>query len=417
MSIREVRLPDIGEGVTEAEIVEWQVAEGDVVEEDQIIGSVMTDKAAVEIPSPVGGVIVSLGGEIGEVLAVGALLARIDADESVRDGASGVDESVTDEASGADAAVDQAQVDGEDGDDDRMDEPVGHETDAKVLAAPAVRRRARDRSVRLHDVPASGEGGRVTHADLDRYLFDARLNATSAALPTETVEEVRVLGLRRQIARQMELASRRIPHFSYIEEIDATELEALRRSLASSIGKEAGKLSPLPFIVMAIVRSLDMFPGMNAHHDDDAGIVQRHGARHVGIATQTSAGLMVPVVHHAERLDIRELAAEIGRLVEAARDGHITREELTGSTITVTSLGALGGVASTPIINYPEVAIIGVNRIALRPVCRGEQIVTRQMMNLSSSFDHRVVDGHEAARFVQCIRGYIECPATLFLSD
>jgi 2-oxoisovalerate dehydrogenase E2 component (dihydrolipoyl transacylase) len=287
----------------------------------------------------------------------------------------------------------------------------------KALAAPAVRWRARERGVALSEVKASGTQGRITHSDLDNYLLDTSVNITRSAQRAETVDEVPVVGMRRQIARQMELASRRIPHFSYIEELDVTELESLRHTLAETASEDNANMSPLPFVVMAIVRSLENFPAMNAHYDDEAGIVRVHSGRHVGIATHTEKGLMVPVVRHAERLSIYELAAEISRLALAARSGRITREELEGGTITVTSLGALGGLASTPIINHPEVAIVGVNRIVTRVVCCDEQIVKRQMMNLSSSFDHRVVDGHDAAHFIQRVRTYIECPATLFIRN
>lgn len=471
MNTRDVSLPDIGEGVTEAEIVEWHVGVGDRVVEDQIIGAVMTDKAAVDIPSPVAGVIVSLGGEVGDVLAVGAALARIDVGEerpAVIEGPDGKEGRADGGASGGAEAMREAEVkddatgetgtEGEGsapgkagtesegrttgeggveggsgaeggssatGESDEGIEGVGSgghdgvgegsrsEPHRKALAAPAVRRRARELGIALHDVPGSGADGRITHADLDRHLLDGSAVATGSSSRVDTVEKIRVVGLRRRIARQMEIASRRIPHFSYIEELDVTELEALRRTLADD--GERPPLSPLPFIVMAVVRSLEAFPGMNARYDDEAGVVHRHGGRHVGIATQTANGLMVPVVRHAESLDIHALAAEIGRLAEACRGGRITRKELEGGTITVTSLGALGGLASTPIINHPEVAIIGVNRIVGRAVCRGERIVQRRMMNLSSSFDHRVIDGHDAARFVRRIRACLECPATLFM--
>jgi len=412
LSIREVCLSDIGEGVIEAEIIEWHVAVGDTVEEDQIVGALMTDKVAVDIPSPFGGIITALGGEVGDVVAVGAVLARID-DVTGNNKETG-------NACESSGQIDEIQ----DRNKTLQIDSVTHPTEAKVLvmASPAVRRRALERGISLHDVPSSEKGSRVTHADLDRFLFDSTSGISGPKAPiselsNNKVNEIRVIGLRRHIAQHMELASRRIPHFSYIEEIDVTELESLRHALASSDNgsENPALLSPLPFIIQAIVRALDEFPGMNAQYDDDAGILKRFSSRHVGVATHAPEGLMVPVIKNAERLDIHGLAAEIRQLAKRTREGLVTREELTGSTITVTSLGALGGLATTPIINHPEVAIIGVNRIGKRPVCYAESIVTRQMMNLSSSFDHRVVDGHEAADFIQCIRRFIEHPATLFL--
>jgi 2-oxoisovalerate dehydrogenase E2 component (dihydrolipoyl transacylase) len=414
MSTRNIRVPDIGEGVTEAEIVEWQVAVGDVVAEDQILGAVMTDKASVDIPSPVAGLIVSLGGEIGDVLAVGAELVQMDVSDQDKhvddsDGSGDIDSGLTDTKNEI-TTVSPHDINVVVLDDEQ------HTT---ALAAPAVRWRARERGVALHDVKASGAQGRVTHTDLDNYLLDvdARVSATRSAKRVDTVDEVSVVGMRRQIARHMELASRRIPHFSYIEELDVTELESLRHTLTEKTSNDNAKLTPLPFIVMAIVRSLQRFPALNARYDDDVGIVRVHSAQHVGIAMHTEKGLMVPVVRHAQCFGIHELATEISRLALASRNGRIARAELEGGTITVTSLGALGGLASVPIINHPEVAIVGVNRIVTRAVCRDNQIVKRQMMNLSSSFDHRVVDGHDAARFIQRVRTYIECPATLFIRD
>lgn len=463
MKSRAIKLPDIGEGVTEAEIVEWHVAIGDQIAEDQSIGTVVTDKAAVEIPSPSSGTVVALCGQIGDVLAVGAELCRIEpigenavagkdglleARSPKKSGSSAGDEQTPDErasrrrvpldqarqASSVDPVVsvsddvalgapnDSALMASDDVDSVRS-EPVT-EPRRKARAAPAVRQRARERCVALQAVPGTGPEGRVTHEDLDRYLAaSASHGASTAARPdgSDKVEEISIVGLRRQIARHMQLSSRSIPHFSYIEELDVTVLEALRaapggRGDSSNRGHAIG-LSPLPFIVMAIVRALDEFPDMNARYDDEAEIVSRHAARHVGIATRTDAGLVVPVIRHAEALDIRALAAEIARLAEAARSGRATREELTGGTITVSSLGALGGIVSTPIINHPEVAIVGVNRIVERPACHEGRIEVRRMMNLSASFDHRVVDGHDAARFVQRIRAYLEHPGVLLVPD
>jgi 2-oxoisovalerate dehydrogenase E2 component (dihydrolipoyl transacylase) len=226
-----------------------------------------------------------------------------------------------------------------------------------------------------------------------------------------------VIGLRRRIALQMQEAKRRIPHFSYVEECDVTEVEALRATLNAREGATRGHLTLLPLLVRALVLALREFPQINARFDDEAGVLTRHGAVHLGVATQTPHGLLVPVLRHAEALDLWSIAAEVARLAESARAGHSTRAELSGSTITVTSLGPLGGIVTTPIINRPEVAIVGVNRIVERPVVRGGQVVVRRTMNLSSSFDHRVIDGSDAAAFVQAARARLEQPALLFVPD
>jgi 2-oxoisovalerate dehydrogenase E2 component (dihydrolipoyl transacylase) len=288
----------------------------------------------------------------------------------------------------------------------------------KPLASPAVRQRAYELGVPLQFVPGTGPGGRVSHADLDAFAAAGGLNATlrhATAQRRRDVEEIRIIGLRRRIAERMQESKRRIPHYSYVEEVDVTALEDLRAGLNARHGSTRPRLTVLPFLARAIVQAVPRFPVVNALFDDEAGIVRRHGAAHVGIATQTPQGLVVPVLRHAETLDLWETAAEISRLSTAAREGKATRDELTGSTITITSLGALGGIVATPVINYPEVAIIGVNRIAERPVVREGQIVIRKMMNLSSSFDHRVVDGWDAAEFIQALKLLLEQPATLFI--
>jgi 2-oxoisovalerate dehydrogenase E2 component (dihydrolipoyl transacylase) len=282
-----------------------------------------------------------------------------------------------------------------------------------MLAAPAVRRRARELNVDLQDVPATGNG-RITHEDLDRHMA-TRSGAQLATAPRAGVEDIKIIGLRRRIAEKMQESKRHIPHITYVEELDLTELEALRLHLNAAGGAGRPKLSLLPFFVRAMVRALPEFPQINARYDDEAGILHRHAAVHIGIATQTPNGLLVPVVRHAETRDLWACAAEITRIATAAREGKATREELSGSTITLTSLGALGGVSTTPIINHPEVAIVGPNRLVERPVVRQGQIAIRRMMNLSSSFDHRIVDGHDAARFVQRLKGLLEHPATLFM--
>ena len=383
------KLPDVGEGIAEAEISQWHVAVGDRIEEDQPLVDVTTDKAIVEIPAPASGTVVSINGAAGEKVAVGAELVVI--------------ETAANEAPAARTQSPQPTA--------AVPAPRSAK-DSQALASPAVRQRARQLGVELHLVRGSGPDGRVTHADLDAH---AGRPSHKEIVHKESVEEHRVVGIRRKIAERMQEAKRRIPHFSYIEEIDVTALEALRAQLNEEHAGKRPKLTPLPFLMRALVRALPAHPEINARFDDEKGIVQRHAAVHIGIATQTPHGLMVPVVRHAEARDLWDCAAEAQRLAAAARDGKATRDELSGSTITITSLGALGGVASTPIINHPEVAIVGVNRIVERPVVRGGQVVARRMMNLSSSFDHRVVDGWKAAEFIQALKGLLEQPAKLFL--
>jgi 2-oxoisovalerate dehydrogenase E2 component (dihydrolipoyl transacylase) len=400
MSVHVIKMPDIGEGIAEAELVAWHVKPGDSVAPDQALADVMTDKATVEIPSPVAGKVLALGGDVGQMLAVGTELVRIDTDGEKH------------EAPRPAAVQQKKEV-------QKVERPAKAE---KPIASPSVRRRAWELGVELKEVRPSGLGGRVMHADLDAHVAAGGASArpSQARAPREIARKtqdqaVPVIGVRRRIAQRMQEAARRIPHFTYVEEVDVTELEALRARLNGAKRAERPRLTLLPFLVRAIVAAVREFPNVNARFDDEAGVVTRHGAVHVGIATQTEVGLMVPVLRHAEAADLWASAAEIARLAEAARSGKATRAELSGSTITVTSLGALGGIASTPIINYPEVAIVGVNRIVERPVMRAGAVVPRQMMNLSSSFDHRVVDGMDGARFVQALRGYLESPATLFV--
>jgi 2-oxoisovalerate dehydrogenase E2 component (dihydrolipoyl transacylase) len=389
------KLPDVGEGTAEAELSKWHVAPGDRVEEDQALVDVTTDKAIVEIPSPVSGTVVSVHGAVGEKVAVGSELVVIETEA---------------------AAVEKpARAEPE-----RKPAPVEKVESAKALASPAVRQRARQLGMDLQVVKGSGPSGRVTHADLDTQLVAAGARGAAplrAPKPVEedAVEEIRIVGIRRKIAERMQEASRRIAHFSYVEEVDVTALEELRRELNAEHAGARAKLTPLAFIMRAIVRAVAAYPEINARFDDEKGILQRHRAVHIGIATQTPNGLLVPVVRHAEARDLWDCAAEAARLAAAAREGKATRGELSGSTVTVTSLGALGGIASTPVINYPEVAIVGVNRIAERPVVREGAIAVRKMMNLSSSFDHRVIDGWHAAAFVQKLKSLLEQPAKLFL--
>jgi 2-oxoisovalerate dehydrogenase E2 component (dihydrolipoyl transacylase) len=415
---RIIKLPDIGEGTTEAEIVAWLVKVGDIVTEDELLAEVMTDKATVEIPSPVGGKIVALNGKPGEKLAVGSdlVVLEVDGADAPTTPAPSLAPSPHPPSAAPPKPVSRPAGEGS----SRAPRPSGL-SGHKPLASPAVRQRAWDLGIELQFIPGSGPGGRITHEDLDAYAASggaprpgrARSSAPGLA-KRDGVEDVPVTGLRRAIAEHLEASARHIPHFAYVEEVDVTALEELRAHL-NETRAERGHLTLLPFLIRAIVNSIVDHPQVNARYDDEARILHRHNAAHVGVATQTPAGLMVPVVRHAEALDLWQTAAEIARLAEAARSAKATREELTGSTITVTSLGALGGIAATPVINHPEVAIVGVNKIVERPVVKAGQIVARRMMNLSSSFDHRIVDGWEAAAFIAQVKGYLEQPATLFL--
>jgi 2-oxoisovalerate dehydrogenase E2 component (dihydrolipoyl transacylase) len=429
-----VRLPDIGEGTVEAELVAWHVKVGDSIKEEQHFADVMTEKATVELPSPAAGRVISLTGVPGSKIAVGSELMVL---EVARTGnveapaAHPVAEARAPEPAVArpDAVPAKARLAPTPspafaaGDADAGSLRPGFATRTpgeKPVASPAVRRRALELGVKLQFVGGSGPGGRITHDDLDQYVASGgamtmRGWVRPALARKDGVEKIKVIGLRRRIAEKMQEAKRRIPHFSYIEEVDVTALEDLRTHLNATKSKEQPKLTLLPFLMRAMVRSLVPFPQINARFDDDAGVVHRHEGVHMGIATQTPTGLVVAVVRHAEALDIWDAATEVARLAIAAREGKATRDELSGSTITITSLGTLGGVATTPVINHPEVAIVGVNKISERPMVRAGQIVVRKMMNLSSSFDHRVVDGVDAAEFVQHVRGFLEQPATLFM--
>ncbi len=418
-----IKVPDIGEGIAEVELVAWHVKVGDTVREDQGLADVMTDKAAVEVPSPVAGKVISLGGEIGKMIAVGAELIRLEVEGAgnVKAGASAAPARQAPAAASPQPAPEPAatQAAATQTTPPRATQAPMRAPGEKPIASPAVRRRAWELGIELQYVHGSGPAGRIVHEDLDVYLASrgqpAQRQGSTAYAQRDGEEAIPVIGLRRKIAQKMQESKRRIPHFTYVEEVDVTELEALRSHLNVRYATERGKLTLLPFIVRAVVLAVRDFPQMNARFDDDAGVVTRSGAVHLGIATQTEPGLMVPVLRHAETFDLWATAAEIAALAEAARSGKGTREQLSGSTITVTSLGALGGIVSTPVINHPEVAIVGVNRIALRPMISGGAVVARQMMNLSSSFDHRVVDGMHAAQFVQAIRALLEAPAMLFL--
>ncbi|MBQ5949191.1 dihydrolipoamide acetyltransferase family protein [Massilia sp. ST3] len=443
MGIHVIKMPDLGEGIAEVEVVAWHVNPGDDVKEDQVLADVMTDKATVEIPSPVHGKVTSLGGVVGQSLAVGAELIRLEVEgagnvsaekarqEPVKSAAAEAPaEEVAEpqlEAAAASAAPARAPAPAPQKPAPKaparqapMPAPAMRAEGDKPLAPPAVRQRAWDMGIELQFVAGSGPAGRITHADLDAYIAGRRQGAVTGRGDNRYAQlhgehATPIIGLRRKIAEKMQEAKRHIPHFTYVEEIDVTELELLRAQLNARYGAERGKLTLLPLLMRAVVLAIRAFPQMNARFDDEANILTQYDPVHLGIATQTDTGLMVPVVRHAEARDPWSSAAELLRLAEAARNAKATREELTGSTITITSLGPLGGIVTTPVINRPEVAIVGVNRIVDRPVVLNGAMVARKMMNLSSSFDHRVIDGMVAAQFVQTIRGYLESPATLFV--
>ena len=422
MGTHVIKMPDIGEGIAEVELSVWHVKVGDMVVEDQVLADVMTDKAMVDIPSPVHGKDIALGGQPGEVMAVGSVLISIEVE-----GAGNVKESAQP------APVKEAPVAAPKVEPVVASKPVAaaapkaavcqgpmvaREADERPLASPAVRKHALDLGIQLRLVRGTGPAGRVLHEDLDAYLAQGQSNASSisSAYTQRTDEEqIPVIGMRRKIAQRMQDATQRAAHFSYVEEIDVTAVEELRAHLNEKHGATRGKLTLLPFLVRAMVVALRDFPQINARYDDEAQVITRLGAVHVGIATQADIGLMVPVVRHAEARSLWDSASEIARLATAARNGKASRDELSGSTITLTSLGALGGIVSTPVLNLPEVAIVGVNKIVERPMVIKGQVVIRKMMNLSSSFDHRVVDGMDAALFIQAIRGLLEQPATLFV--
>jgi len=431
------KLPDVGEGTAEAELVGWHVKVGDTVEEDQILADIMTDKATVEITSPINGVVVALHGEAGQQIAVGGPLVSFKVEgagnvasspfplDGGRAGDGGEAASKSSAAVKTPAVITPTQPSPIKGEGSHRPVPAmtGRQLGERALASPAVRNRARDLGIDLVFVPGSGPAGRIEHADLDAYVARGGSlpvatggTAASTYARAEGATEVKIIGLRRKIAEKMAESVRRIPHITYVEEIDMTAVEELRAHLNATKAKDQPKLNVLPFIARAIVVALRDQPQINATYDDEAGVLTQHAPVHLGIAAQTPNGLMVPVVRHAEALDPYATALEIARVSGAAKDGSAKREELSGSTITITSLGTLGGVVHTPIINHPEVAIVGPNKIAERVVVKDGQMVVRKMMNLSSSFDHRIVDGHDAAVFVQRIKGLLEHPATLWMN-
>lgn len=424
----EFKLPDIGEGVVEGEIVEWMVAVGDTVKEDDPILSVMTDKATVEIPAPCDGTVASIVGEAGDILPVGGVCIVFDVDgegnaseasEPVAEKSAPVEEKapVQEKTAPAPPAPELPPVATA-----PAASPVARAAGTKALASPAVRQRARAANIDLQLVAGSGPAGRISHADLDRHIAGGAAAATPsmpmggvAKVARNGTEDIKVIGLRRKIADGMMSSYSTIPHFSYFEEVDVTELEALRQHLNATRPEGAPKLTYLPFIMQALVKALAQRPECNALYDDDAGVVTRHQAINLGIATQTDRGLYVPVVKHVEAMDIWQSAAEMMRVTQATRDGKAGVDDLTGSTFTITSLGRLGGLGATPIINKPEVGILGVHNAKDRAVVHNGQVVVRRIMNLSSSWDHRVVDGHDGASLVQLVKSYLEHPATIFM--
>src|SRR5687768_1272682 len=453
-----IKMPDIGEGIAEVELVHWYVKPGDVVAEEQVLADVMTEKANVEIPSHVAGKVVSLTGKPGDVIAVGSEIIRLEVEGkgNVSDSSSRPLQRSDGPGSNDSSSRPLQRSDGPGSNSPPVPpkpeprpepkphpkpEPKPHPTPEphphpsgplrvvssahdRPLAAPAVRRRAKELGIELAVIRGSGPDGRVTQEDLDAHSagrgaslrFSVPAGGTLApGTQRHDEESVPVIGLRRKIAEKMQESKRRIPHFTYVEEVDVTDLEALRAQLNKKWRSERGHLTLLPFLMRAIVRTVPEYSEINARYDDDGGTLTKHGAVHIGIATQTPGGLMVPVVRNAEARDLWSCAAEVARLAETARTGKAPREELSGSTLTITSLGPLGGIVTTPVINYPEVAIVGVNKVVERPWVREGAIVIRQIMNLSSSFDHRIVDGLRAAMFVQGLRACLESPATMFI--
>lgn len=420
MGTHVIKMPDIGEGIAEVELSVWHVKVGDMVVEDQVLADVMTDKAMVDIPSPVHGRVIALGGEPGEVMAVGSELIRIEVEGAgnLKESAQPAPVATAQAPKPAPVATPEPVLEKTAAPRPAPQAPVARDPDERPLASPAVRKHALDLGIQLRLVQGSGPAGRVLHEDLEAYLAQgpsSQAKGGSGYAERHDEQQIPVIGMRRKIAQRMQEATQRAAHFSYVEEIDVTALEELRVHLNEKHGASRGKLTVLPFLVRALVVALRDFPQMNARYDDEAQVINRSGAVHVGVATQSDVGLMVPVVRHAEARSLWDSAAEIARLATAARTGKASRDELSGSTITLTSLGALGGIVSTPVLNLPEVAIVGVNKIVERPMVIKGQIVIRKMMNLSSSFDHRVVDGMDAAQFIQALRGLLEQPATLFV--
>jgi len=446
MGIHTVRLPDVGEGIAEAELVEWHVKVGDVVKEDDVLAAVMTDKAAVEVPSAVSGTVTWLGGEIGDLIPVGERLIQLTVEgegNDTEDATKATDQKtksttqskpvVSDSVSVKEQQEAQSTNESAQSSDALISaqpstKPSKHGSrtssedrrttrGSKPLAAPSVRARAKEEGLDLRNVPGSGSAGRISHQDLSDFIKNGGAGSKRGLAGTKntSVRDIKVIGMRRKIAEKMALSKSRIPHITIVEEVDMTELEELRAALNKKHAGERSKLTLLPFMMRAIVEAVREQPALNARYDDEAGIVSQHGAVNIGIATQTDSGLNVTVVHHTEAANLWENATKVTQLAEAARAGTIKLEDLTGSTITITSLGALGAIATTPIINHPEVAIVGINKMQIRPMWDGQQFQPCKMMNISCSFDHRVVDGWDAAVFVQKLKTLLESPAMLFV--
>ena len=416
MGVHVFKLPDIGEGVVEGEVVQWHVSVGDAVKEDDPIVDVMTDKATVTIPSPVSGVVSSLNGEAGDMIAVGSALVEFDSEDTLpAAGPVAAAESEVEAASEPEPEPEPEPA----SEPDPEPAPTPAAPSGRALASPALRRRAREAGIDIAQISGSGPSGRIRNADLDAFIVaDGSVTGTEPTAQSAKrtdVTEVKVVGLRRKIAEQMTISKTRIAHFSYFEEADVTELETLRRTLNASRDVTQPKLTYLPFIMLALSKIMPDHPECNAIYDDQAGVVMRHGAVNIGIATQTERGLYVPVVKHVEAMDAWQAAEEMQRVAGAARDGTASLDDLTGSTFTITSLGRDGGLGATPIINHPEVAILGVHKAREMPVVRDGQIVVRRIMNLSSSFDHRVVDGADGAALIQHLKRMLENPALIFM--
>lgn len=422
MSRHVVKLPDLGEGTVASEIVAWRVKVGDQVAEDQPMVEMSTDKAVVEMPSPIAGRVISLGGQPGDHIAVGAELIVLETGEGSGSAPAPAADKSVEKAPQNEAAAPKTQPARNNGNGSTQ---PANKPSGRVMASPATRAKAKQSGIDLTTVSGSGRDGRIQRQDLEAAIQDRQSGKAPARSPSSDgrrqvrtgTEEIRILGVRRVSAQRVAESKRNIPHFSYVEEVDLTELERLRKHLNSQLPKGSPAYTYLPFLAMALVRVIEQFPKSNSHYDAERNVLIRHEGVHIGIATQTNDGLKVPVVRHAESLSLKEMSAEIRRVSAAARDGTASRNELRGSTITITSLGKLGGIVSTPIINAPEVAIVGINKAVERPVILNGEVAVRLMMNLSSSFDHRFIDGYDAAETIQALKEKLEQPATIFIRD
>lgn len=434
MGVHVIKLPDVGEGVAEAELVEWMVKAGDNVMEDQVLAAVMTDKATVEIPSPVIGKVIWVGAKAGDTVAVGSPIVKLEVDGAGNakdeDIAPAKETPKAEKKSAASPKTDSKAAAAAPTAKTETPKTVVPKASApavngaprkegeKPLASPAVRKRAADAGVDLRRVPGTGPAGRISHEDLDNYFeHGSTVSALRGRAADQSVKEIPVIGLRRKIAEKMTISRSRIPDIVYVDEVDMTALEDLRARLNAEKKPDQAKLTVLPFLMRAMAKAIEGQPQINSLFDDEAGVVRQYGGIHIGVAAQTDGGLVVPVVRHVEARGLWDCAGEVARLADAAKKGTATREELSGSTITITSLGALGGIVTTPVINHPEVAIVGVNKMQVRPHWDGTAFVPRRMMNLSCAFDHRIVDGWNAAFFVQRVKTLLENPAMIFIED